>query len=75
MNPRDPTDAPATPRKRSLILRLLYRVYTNYLGVTPPTPAQERIAAVVLIGGVIAGLAAVVVFVLLMWQAIPRAAQ
>ena len=63
------------PRQRGLILRLLYRVYTNYLGVTPPTPAQERIAAVALIGGVILGLTAVVVFVLLMWQMIPRGSQ
>jgi hypothetical protein len=75
MNSSHPTDLPAPPRKRGLILRLLYRVYTNYLGVTPPTPAQERIAAVVLIGGVVLGLAAVVVFVLLMWQTISRGGQ
>jgi hypothetical protein len=49
-------------------LRLLYRVYTNYLGVTPPTPSQERLAAVVLIGGVVAGLVAVVVVVFLLWE-------
>jgi hypothetical protein len=42
--------------KRGLLLRILYRVYVNYLGVTPPTPAQERTAAVVLIGGVVLGL-------------------
>jgi hypothetical protein len=54
--------------KRGFILRLLYRVYTNYLGVTPPTPSQERLAAVVLIGGVVAGLVAVVVVVFLLWE-------
>jgi hypothetical protein len=35
---------PQPPAKRGLLLRILYRVYTNYLGVTPPTPAQERTA-------------------------------
>lgn len=54
--------------KRGLILRVLYRVYTNYLGVTPPTPAQERVAAVVLIGGVLLGLIAIVVMVFFLWQ-------
>lgn len=54
--------------KRGLILRLLYRVYTNYLGVTPPTPKQERVAAVVLIGGVVFGLIAIVVTVFFLWQ-------
>jgi len=48
-------------------LRLLYRVYTNYLGVTPPTPVQERTAAAVLIGGVILGLVGIVVLVLFLW--------
>jgi hypothetical protein len=43
-------------------------VYTNYLGVTPPTPGQERVAAVVLIGGVVVGLIAIVVTVFLLWQ-------
>jgi hypothetical protein len=54
--------------KRGLLLRVLYRVYTNYLGVTPPTPAQERVAAVVLIGGVVLGLIAIVVVVFFLWQ-------
>jgi hypothetical protein len=54
--------------KRSLLLRLLYRVYTNYLGVTPPTPAQERVTAMVLIGGVVLGLIAIVVVVFFLWQ-------
>jgi hypothetical protein len=57
-----------SPPKRGLILRILYRVYTNYLGVTPPTPGQERVAAVVLIGGVVVGLIAIVVTVFLLWQ-------
>ena len=60
-------DGDAKP-KRGLILRLLYRVYTNYLGVTPPTPAQERVAAVVLIGGVLVGLIAVVAVVFFLWE-------
>ena len=59
--------------KRGLFLRIMYRVYTNYLGVTPPTPAQERIAAAVLIGGVIFGLIAVVVLVFLLWQTLMKA--
>ena len=59
--------------KRGFFLRLMYRVYTNYLGVTPPTPAQERIAAVVLIGGVIFGLIAVVVLVFFLWQTMMKA--
>lgn len=54
--------------KRGIVLRILYRVYTNYLGVTPPTPAQERVAAFVLIGGVTVGLLAIVVMVFLLWQ-------
>ncbi len=58
--------------QRGIILRILYRVYTNYLGVTPPTPAQERIAAIVLIGGVIVGLFLVVVLVLFLWQTMMR---
>jgi hypothetical protein len=60
-------DGNAQP-KRGLLLRVLYRVYTNYLGVTPPTPAQERVAAVVLIGGVVVGLIAIVVLVFFLWQ-------
>ena len=64
---RNAHDEGAQP-KRGLVLRLLYRVYTNYLGVTPPTPAQERIAAVVLIGGVVFGLIAIVVTVFVLWQ-------
>lgn len=65
MNAQSPTK---TQPKRGLILRILYRVYTNYLGVTPPTPAQERVAAVVLIGGVIIGLIGIVALVLFLWQ-------
>jgi hypothetical protein len=63
----DGHDRNAQP-KRGLLLRLLYRVYTNYLGVTPPTPAQERVAAVVLIGGVAVGLIAIVVVVFFLWE-------
>jgi hypothetical protein len=59
--------------KRGLILRILYRVYTNYLGVTPPTPAQERVAAVALIGGVVVGLIAVVALVLFLWRTLMQA--
>jgi hypothetical protein len=58
---------PEEPRKRGLLLRFLYRVYTNYLGVTPPTPAQERTAAAVLIGGIILGLVGIVALVLFLW--------
>jgi hypothetical protein len=54
--------------KRGLLLRVLYRVYTNYLGVTPPTPTQERVTAVVLIGGVVLGLIGIVVVVFFLWQ-------
>lgn len=63
---------PDSQPKRGLILRLLYRVYTNYLGVTPPTPEQERIAAVVLIGGVIVGMIAIVALVLFLWQTLMK---
>lgn len=66
-NPTSAGDNAQTPAKRGLFLRILYRVYVNYLGVTPPTPAQERTAAVVLIAGVIVGLAAVVGLVLFLW--------
>lgn len=59
--------------KRGLFLRIMYRVYTNYLGVTPPTPAQERIAAAVLIGGVIFGLIAVVGLVFFLWETLMKA--
>ena len=63
---------PEEPRKRGLLLRFLYRVYTNYLGVTPPTPAQERTAAVVLIAGIILGLVGIVVLVLFLWMSMAR---
>ena len=66
-NPTSTNGNSQTPAKRSLFLRILYRVYVNYLGVTPPTPAQERTAAVVLIAGVVLGLAAVVGLVLFLW--------
>jgi hypothetical protein len=59
--------------KRGFLLRSLYRVYTNYLGVTPPTPAQERIAAAALIGGTIVGLIAIVALVLFLWQTLMKA--
>ena len=64
---------PESQPKRGIILRVLYRVYTNYLGVTPPTPAQERIAAVVLIGGTIVGLIGIVALVLFLWQTLMKA--
>jgi hypothetical protein len=68
------TESPAQSEpKRGLILRILYRVYTNYLGVTPPTPAQERVAAVALIGGVVVGLIAVVALVLFLWRTLMQA--
>ena len=59
--------------KRGLFLRIMYRVYTNYLGVTPPTPAQERIAAAILIGGVILGLISVVGLVFFLWETLMKA--
>ncbi len=63
-----PAETPESqPVKRSLFLRILYRVYVNYLGVTPPTPAQERTAAVLVVGGIIVGIIAVVVLVLVLW--------
>ncbi len=59
--------------KRGFLLRVLYRVYTNYLGVTPPTPAQERVAAVFLIGGTVIGLIGIVALVLFLWQTFMKA--
>lgn len=56
------------PPRRGLFLRILYRIYANYLGVTPPTPAQERLAAVILIAGVVLGLLCVVALVFFLWQ-------
>lgn len=70
MNAPSPTESQP---KRGFILRALYRVYTNYLGVTPPTPAQERTAAVILIGGSIFGLIAIVALVLFLWQTFMKA--
>jgi hypothetical protein len=58
--------------KRGLILRLLYRVYTNYLGVTPPKPSQERMTAGVLIGGVVAGFIAIIALVFFLWDAMTK---
>jgi hypothetical protein len=74
MAERNPSHPDSQP-KRGLFLRILYRVYTNYLGVTPPTPAQERIAAVVLIAGVVLGLIAVVVLVFYAWQTMMKMGQ
>jgi hypothetical protein len=59
-------------QERGIFLRILYRVYTNYLGVTPPTPQQERLAAVMLIGGVIGGMILVVSLVWFLWQTMMR---
>jgi hypothetical protein len=64
---------PGPQPKRGLVLRILYRVYTNYLGVTPPTPAQERVAAIALIGGTILGLIGIVALVLFLWQTLMKA--
>jgi len=67
-------ESPIEPQiKRGFLLRVLYRVYTNYLGVTPPTPEQERIAAVALIGGVIVGLIGVVALVVFLWLTMMKA--
>ena len=75
MNSSMPDDKHDEPQaKRGLILCILYRVYTNYLGVTPPTPAQERVAALALIGGVIVGLIAIVALVFFLWQTMMRMA-
>jgi hypothetical protein len=71
-NSSDSTQANDLPAKRGLFLRVLYRIYVNYLGVTPPTPEQERTAAVVLIAGVILGLGAVVALVFFLWSAMAR---
>lgn len=45
----------------------MYRIYTNYLGVTPPKPEHERTVAVVLIAGIFAFLIAVVLLVRFAW--------
>ncbi len=67
-------DAPQTlPPKRGLLLRLLYRVYTNYLGVTPPTRQQEPIVATVLICAVIAFMIGSVLLVRFLWQSMAAA--
>jgi len=68
MNSRPNNSSPKPQPERGIFLRILYRVYTNYLGVTPPTPQQERVAAIVLLGGVIVGLVLVVALVLFLWQ-------
>jgi hypothetical protein len=67
--PADDDSPGAQPPKRGIFLRILYRIYANYLGVTPPTPAQERMAAVILIAGVVLGLLSVVAVVFFLWQA------
>jgi len=72
MSEQEPLQVDPQP-KRGLFLRFMYRVYTNYLGVTPPTPAQERIAAAVLIGGVILGLISVVGLVFFLWETLTKA--
>ncbi len=72
MADQNPSHLDSQP-KRGLFLRTMYRVYTNYLGVTPPTPAQERIVAAVLIAGVILGLIAVVAIVFFLWQTLMKA--
>lgn len=70
--PGNDASNPQPPAKRGLLLRILYRVYTNYLGVTPPTPAQERTAAAVLIGGVLLGLVMVVFAVFFLWKSMAQ---
>lgn len=51
----------------------MYRVYTNYLGVTPPKPEHEKTVAFVLIGGIFVFLIAVVLFVRFVWFALSSA--
>ncbi len=63
---------PGEPRKRGFLVRFLYRIYTNYLGVTPPTPEQERTAAVVLMGSIVLGLVGIVALVLFLWTSMAR---
>jgi len=61
------------PRKRGLFLRALYFVYTNYLGVTPPRPEQERTVAVVLIASIVLFLLGSVWLLLFVWETIGKA--
>jgi hypothetical protein len=62
-------------RKRGLLLRLLYRVYTNYLGVTPPRPEQERIAAAVLLGGLLLFIVGGMFLVRFLWEVMASASR
>ena len=61
------------PVKRRLFLRSLRFVYTNYLGVTPPRPQQERTVAVVLIASVTLFLVGSVWLLLFVWETIGKA--
>ncbi len=61
------------PKKRGVFLRSLRFVYTNYLGVTPPTPEQERTVAVVLIASVVLFLVGSVWLLLSVWETIGKA--
>lgn len=73
MPDREQKPSQTLPPKRGLLLRVLYRVYTNYLGVTPPTPQQERVVAVVLISAVIAFLIGGVLLLRFLWQTMANA--
>ena len=67
-----PPGEPA-PVKRGVFLRSLRFVYTNYLGVTPPTPEQERTVAVVLIASVVLFLVGSVWLLFFVWETIGKA--
>lgn len=69
----EPSQVQPAARKRGLLLRFLYRVYTTYLGVTPPTPEQERVVAVVLIFAVITFAISSIFLLRFLWQSMASA--
>lgn len=44
---------PRESSSRNPFLRFLFYVYTTYLGVTPPKPEHEKIAAIVLLSSLV----------------------
>jgi hypothetical protein len=68
LDQRQPTTA-----KRGFLLRALYHFYTIYLGITPPTPKQEKTVAGILLGAVAVFVAGFVLLIRFLLQSMAGA--
>lgn len=57
-----PAQIPAAPH-RGYFLQFMYHFYAVYLGVTPPSPENEKKVAAIVIGGIVFVIIFLVVFI------------